>query len=695
MSLNPRLVGVVMIRRSKAIPAAALLIVLTLAAYFPAVLGGFVWDDDAHLIDNIVLQDGGLYRSWCTTEPFCYYPMVWTSFWAEHQAWGLNPLGYHLVNVLLHAASALLIWRILIRLKIPAPWFAALVFALHPVNVESVAWITQRKNTLSLLFFLVSLLSYLRFDDRGRWRSYWLALAMFVAAMLSKGGIVTLPVVLLLCTGWLRGTIGRRDVLRSIPFFVVSLLMSAVEVWFQYVQAIAGVVVRDEGFLARLAGAGWVVWFYLGKALWPTDLTFLYPRWNIDPANWASYVPGLLLLGVLGLCWRHRRNWGRPVLFGLGYFVVTLAPALGFVDVYFMRYSFVADHYQYPSIIGIIALVVAVGGAALRRIEQGGVRWPVRRMSAVAVVVVLCLATWRQCGIYRNIETLWRDTLRKNPDAWLAHNNLGTLLKSRGDFDEATWHYRQALKSNPTYPLAQANLGNMLVARGDTEQGIAMYRLALQSDPLYVMPRVNLGSALLARGDVDEAIVQYREVVRIDAGFAAAHSNLGSALLAKRELNQAMNCFQRALEIDPDLADAHNNMGLALTLAGRLAEALPPFREAARLRSGWAAPLKSAAWILATHPDDNIREPREAVRLAYRASALTGHRNAQVLDTLAVAYAAAGQFDRAATAAGAALELARETQDKVFEARIQKRLNLYVQHKPYREPARHSGEKRE
>jgi hypothetical protein len=367
------------------------LVALTLLVYITAILSGFVWDDDTHLIDNMVLKEYGLYRSWFTSEQFNYWPVTWTSYWLEYQLWGLNPTGYHAVNVLVHAANALLIWRILIQLNVPGAWMAAVVFAVHPVNVESVAWISQQKNTLSMFFFLLSLLWYLRFDYSGHRGLYWTAVSLFVLAMLSKGAVATLPVVLLMCVWWLRKTISHRDLLGSLPFFAVSALMSIVEIWFQYVRAIGGDIVRDDSFFARLAGAGWVVWFYLYKALLPLNLSFIYPRWEIDPTNWLSYIPGLVLIGLLWLCWRFRQSWGQAVLFALGYFVVTLGPVLGFFNIYFMKYSFVADHYQYVSIIGIIALLVAVGCRVLKQLGRGGAR--LVYVGATAVLVVLGLLT--------------------------------------------------------------------------------------------------------------------------------------------------------------------------------------------------------------------------------------------------------------------------------------------------------------
>ena len=560
------------------------LLVLTFVVYLPALQSGFVWDDHTHLLNNVVLQKNGLARVWLTAESANYWPLTWTSYWLEHQLWGLHPTGYHVVNVLIHALSALLIWHILTRLKVPGAWLAALLFAIHPVNVESVAWISQRKNTLSLLFYVVALSCYLRFDARAGRRWYWFAVGGFLLAMLSKGAVVTLPVVLLLCAWWLYGRIRRQDVLYSLPFWAIAALMSAVEIWFQYVRAIGEHVVRDDSLPARLAGAGWVVGFYLYKAIWPVDLIFIYPRWEINPANWLSYLPILGLLVLLTLCWYYRRGTGRPVLFGGGYFVVTLAPVLGFFDIYYMRYSLVADHYQYVSIIGIIALVVGAAGTILKRYGRKGI-W-LTYASAIPAVAVLGLLTWQQTHIYKDPETLWHDTLQKNPRAWMAHNNLGTILQAQGKLDQAISHYRRALEVNPNYAEAHSNLGLCMFARGRSKEALSYYRNAIEIEPTYTIAYVNLANALLEQGDTDEALRNYRQALQLSPNHAVAHANLANVLFEQGSTDEAIDHYRQAVQIKPDFAQAHFNLGVVLDRVGRQQEAIEHFQAAARLDPG-------------------------------------------------------------------------------------------------------------
>jgi Flp pilus assembly protein TadD len=671
------------VSRGRGFAAAGSIVVAALVAYVPAMRGGFVWNDQERgsLTRNIVLEENGLYRVWFTTESVNYWPVVWTSYWLEHQLWGLNPTGYHVVNVALHALCALLIWRILLRLNIPAPWLMALVFTVHPVNVESVAWITQRKNILALLFFLVALLWYLRFDDRGRRGWYWAAVMAFLLAMLSKGAVVTLPVVLLLCVWWRRGVIVRQDVVRSLPFFAVAALMSGVEIWFQYARAIGEDVIRDDTFLQRLTGAGWVVWFYIYKALVPIRLCFIYPRWEANLANWFTYLPDLALVALFTLAWRCRQGWGRPVLFALAYFVITLGPVLGFVNIYFMRYALVADHYQYVSIIAIIALTIGAGRAVLQRLSPGHL-WP-RTAAATAVVLLLGYLTWQQSRAYENTEALWRDTLRKNRAAWMAHSNLANLLCARGDLDEAIHHYRQALQLKADNAEVYNNLGNALALKGQPDAAFEHYRKALELKPDYAEAYNNLGLILASRGELDRAISYYRRALECAPGYAQAHVNLGRAL--SRQLREA-------LRLTPDSPELHCELGQVLVEAGQPDQALQHFRQAAQLQPGWALPLKRLGWVLATHLDATAHQQQEAIRVARNAVQLTGHQDAEALDVLAAAYATAGQFDQAVTTAEEALALPSIAASGDLVESIRQRLELYRQGRPYREQVSAPGQ---
>src|SRR5215467_9889539 len=379
----------------------AALVAVTLLAYLPAALhGGFVWDDDKYVTANRLLTaPDGLRRIWFSFDsPSQYFPLVYTTFRLEHALWGLNPSGYHWVNILLHVVNALLVWRLLVRLSVPGAWLAAAIFSLHPVQVESVAWVTELKNVLMGCFFLLTLLSWLTFvDERTErpWLFYGLAL---------------------LTIWWERfhqGTLG--------PLFALSPM-------------------------ERTLVASRAIWFYLSKLFWPSSLTFIYPQWTIRPTHLLDYG-WLMALAALGvMIYLVRRYVGRGVEVAAAFFVLTLSPVLGFIMLYTFRYTFVADHYQYLASIGPIALAAA-GTATLAATWKGS-----RRLilgSAVCVVGILAALTWHQTKIYDNLETLWRDTLAKNPGSWMAHTNLGGALARQGKLTEAIEQYDRALQLKP------------------------------------------------------------------------------------------------------------------------------------------------------------------------------------------------------------------------------------------------------
>lgn len=561
--------------------AAALIVAVCIADYSPAMKAGFIWNDDSDLIENTVLKEGGLYRSWFTTAQPNYWPITWISYWLEHKLWELNPTGYHITNILIHTACALLIWRILLLLKIPAPWLAALVFAVHPVNVESVAWITQRKTLLAVLFFLISLLLYLKFENGNRFLLYWLSAGTFVLAMLSKGSVVALPVVLLLIAWWRHRTIIRKDLLRSIPFFAISALAGCVEIWFQYNRAIAGEAIRTDNFFARLAGAGMAVWFYIYKAVVPVNLIFIYPRWQINPEEWLVYVPFAALTGLFLLLLRYRQNWAKSLLFALSYYVVMLLPVLGFFSIYFMKYSLVADHYQYASIIGMIALVVSAGYFIAARLGRWGSI--IAKTAAVVILALLATLTWRQCRIYKDVETLWSDVLLKNPNSWIAHNDLGIALQSKGRLDEAMAHYRRALQFRADAEVYN-NIANVFTQQGNSNEAAEYYLKALKVNPNYVNAYYNMGKLFQIQGKTDAAIDCFRQALRRNPALVEAHYSLGFALQTQGKLDEAQDCYRRALRQKPDFPEAYNNIGTILAVQGRLDEAVEHFHQALKFR---------------------------------------------------------------------------------------------------------------
>ena len=402
----------------------ALLLALTVLVYLPSLRATYVWDDDEYLINNPTLREfRGLVRIW--TEPRAspqYYPLVFSTFWVEYHLWGLWYPGYHAVNVLLHALNALLLWRLLRRIEVPGAWLAAAVFAVHPVHVESVAWITERKNVLSAAFYFAALLAYLRFaplDEsepaaRGARRWYALALVLYVAALGSKTVTCSLPVALLLLYWWKRGSLEWRDVRPLVPFFAVGLYLGLQTAWLEKYHVGTIWLRWDISPLGPLPDRRAGIWFYAGKLAWPSPLIFIYPRWQIDTGAWWQYVYPLAALATLLALWMARHRIGRGPFASVAFFALTLFPALGFIDTAPMRYSFVADHFQYLASVGLITLFAALGAIVARRLRAGR-RWP-RALVAGALFLVLGTLTVRQCVAYGSRWTLWTDTLAKDPD---------------------------------------------------------------------------------------------------------------------------------------------------------------------------------------------------------------------------------------------------------------------------------------
>jgi len=536
--------------------AVGFIILATLIAYIPAIRGGFVWDDDAYVYNNKTLRSAdGLRQIWFDFKATPqYYPMVHTSYWLEYRLWGLNPAGYHIINVLLHVISVVLLWRILTILQVPGALVVAAIFAIHPVHVESVAWITERKNVLSGVFYLGAALCYLRYafiakdssSFRGRVRFYVASLVLFVCALFSKTVACTLPVALLLMLWWKRKRISLSNIRTLIPFFVIGITFGLLTVWLEKHRVGAVGVEWEFSIVERCLIAGRAVCFYATKLIWPRQLTFIYPRWNVDAGIWWQYVFLVVVLIASVALWLGRNRFGTGPFVAVLFFTITLAPALGFFNVYPFRYSFVADHFQYLASIGLIVLVVIT--CFLMAARLGSRAKIAAKVVVILVLLVLGTLTWNQCHIYKDRQSLWQDTLKKSPRSFMACNNLGAILYLQGEVDRAVSYFREAIK------------------------------------------------------------------------------------------------------IYPDYAEAHNNL----------------------------------AFALATYPGPDLYNPNEAIYHVKRAIELQKYADLTTLDTLAAAYAAAGQFEKAVTFAEKALQLA-DAHKKLEDANeITERLELYRQGKPYR-----------
>jgi tetratricopeptide (TPR) repeat protein len=504
--------------------AAIALAAAVFLAYQPAWQGGFIWDDDAHVRPELQSWNG-LCRIWCDLKATQqYYPLLHSAFWLEHRLWGGATLGYHLVNIFLHVAAALLVAVILRRLQVPGAYLAAAIFALHPVQVESVAWITELKNTQSAVFYLSAALVYLRFDRSRNKVLYGLALGLFILGLLSKTVAATLPAALLVVFWWQRGRLSwRRDVLPLLPFFVLG---AAAGVFTALVEReLGGAAGADFNFtvIERCLIAGRAIWFYLGKLFWPADLIFIYPRWHVSQAVWWQYLFPLAALLLLAGVWAIRRRVRGPLAAVL-FFVGTLFPALGFCNIYPFIFSFVADHFQYLASLGIIALTSAGIAILLKRWGFWG-RWPAYCLCG-ALLMVLATRTWAQCCMYSDIDQLYLTTIQRNPDCWMAYLNLGQILGNRGRLDEAMGCYASAIRIKPDCKMAHLNLGEAFVRCHRLNDTMAEYDTALAIDPDYAEAHYNLGNVLMLRERFPEAEAEYRKALAIRPGFAEARRNL-------------------------------------------------------------------------------------------------------------------------------------------------------------------------
>ncbi|MDE2667811.1 MAG: tetratricopeptide repeat protein [Acidobacteriota bacterium] len=539
--------------------AALALCLLAAVCYLPAMLwGGFVWDDDIWYESQAVLEWSGLGAIWSWPSGMekerHYWPLTYSTFWLEHKIWGLEPVGYHVVNVLLHLLNSLLLWRLLLRLAVPGAWIVAAAFAAHPLHVESVAWIIERKDVLSGLFYLTAVLVWLRFLEQPRpWR-YGLALLLFVAGLLSKSVVVTLPVALLIVQWWKAGRITGKDVQRLAPFFLVALLITLADLYSYDLERFK----LDYSWPERVLIASRALWFYAGKLAWPTDLSVIYPLWDIslgDPWGWLYPAAAMVLAGVL---WLARHPIGRGPLAGALFFAVTLSPALGFVNYGYMGYSLVADRFQYLACIGVMAVII---GAAVHGASRLPDRW---KMGATGLVVVMLAllgtTTWRQAGIYRDTVTLFNHVVSLNPNARNAHRNLSIGLMNAGRLEEALAAATIASAQRPNEGRSYSLLGRILEDLQRMEEAEENYRRVLELNPRNREALKYLATSYFNRKSYGEALDLYRRLAEVEPDNAKTHNNIGATLYYLGRPEAAVRSFKQALSLDPTLEGARTGL---------------------------------------------------------------------------------------------------------------------------------------
>lgn len=649
---------------TKTLLGAGALVLLVLVVYLPVIHCGFVWDDDASVTENMTLRSlYGLYRTWTDiTANQQYYPLTHTSFWMEYHLWGLKPLGYHLDNVLLHAIGALLIWFILRRLSMPGAWLAAAIFALHPVNVESVAWITERKNTLSGVFYFSALLAYLHYAGigdvkrAGNLRVYGLALGLFACALFSKTATSTLPAAILLILWWKRDRLAWRDALDLLPFFALAFVMGRTTAWLEKYHAGAVGETWSLPFAGKVLVAGKALAFYAGKLFLPINIIHIYPRWQVNPSDAGQYVFPVIVMAVTVALWLLRKRIGKTPLVAVLYFELTLAPALGFFNVYFMRYSYVQDHFQYLASAGLIALAAGVITVVTRKAR--GLKIAVPAIILILLGTQACL----QIPKYKDEETLWNVTIAKNPSAWIAHNNLGILLYRKGDYDEAITQYRKVMTLEPSFSDVYINLGAVFLKKGQIDRAIESFNQAVKLTPRDARAHYCLGESFASKGRYDEAIAQYETALKTDPRNTRTRTSLAQALIETGKNKEAAQQFAAALKLDPTMEEAragievarqgstgpsqraaadHYKKGVRLEGEGDFAGAMREYRKAIELNPNLAEAHFSLGVTLENQGrrDKAIEEYRAAVRI--RPNLVSAHNN------LAVAYYSQGDGENA------------------------------------------------
>jgi tetratricopeptide (TPR) repeat protein len=560
---------------------ALLIVAAGLWAYGPALRGGWVWDDTLEVTQNPVLRDpAGLARIWTAPVGSDYFPLKTTALWLEWRIWGADPAGYHAVSIALHLLSALLFWRLLAGIGLRLAWAGGLLFAVHPLAVESVAWVAELKNTLSLPFLLMAMIFFLEADspdgkNSGSRLSRALSLLCFLAALLSKTSGVMFPGVILLYAWWRRGRVDRRDLAAAAPFACLALVLGLVTIFFQSRLALGQWTIPWGGPGSRLAVAGLNLVFYLRTCLWPAGLLPIYPQWSVTPPALVQFLPWILGLALGVWLGRRRAAWSRAVLFGVGFFALNLLPVLGFVPMAYFHLAWAADHLAYLPLLGLIGLATAGLDRVRPRLAAG---------IGVAILALLLGGVSRgYAASFHDDETLWTRAIAGNPSAWLAHNNLANVLAARGEREAAVAHFAEALRLKPDYAEAHYNWGMALALAGRLPEAVSHYEAALRLRPDSAVMQEKLGNALVNLGRPEKAAVHFRKALELDPASAEAEANLGVALAQLGRIPEAISHAEAALRIDPGYVAGHINLGNALARVGRTNEAIGQFQAAQRM----------------------------------------------------------------------------------------------------------------
>ncbi len=670
---------------------------VTFAAYWQVRTNGFInYDDPSYITENAHVSSGLTLQGvgWAFSSiQFCnWHPLTWLSHMLDCQLFGLNPAGHHLVNVLLHAVNGAVLYLLLNRLtRAQGPSaLVAFLFALHPLHVESVAWASERKDTLSTLFFILTIWAYGAYVKNRRPGRYLLVMLFLSAGLMAKPMLVTLPFVLLLLDYWPLNRMAAHHegggvasanapplglFAEKLPLLVIA---AASSVTTFLVQQGGSAVWLNMPVGCRVANAVMAYATYVRKMIWPSDLALFYPHpASVGGISSGSVIlSGAVLLAVCVMVFLLRKR-SPYLLVGWLWYLGTLVPVIGLVQV---GNQAMADRYSYIPLIGLF-IMLAWGGydLACRMGRPSVCRW-----IAVAMVGACAILTAHQVGYWKNTETVFHHALEVTPDNYLAHTNLGYCLGERGLHDEAMVHYLAAVQAAPGDPVSHNNIANALAEQGKIEESIAHYTIALKIDPTYADAHANLANRLAEKGFYKEAVAEYQTALRLKTrGTAKIHTNLGRALAASGQTSLATDHFKSAIILQPADPLPHYYLAMTCFVEGRIADAIVQYRESLRLRPDWPEALSGLAWILATQDKAQFRNPDEAVRAAERACRLTGFRQPVALDSLAAAYAAAGRFGEAVTTAIQAKSLAQASGQTELAKAIEFRIAIFKTSRPF------------
>jgi len=591
------------------------LAIATLLAYQPAWFGGPLWDDDAHMTRAGLRSWEGLWLIW--SDPHAtqqYYPLMHSAFWVMQRLWGDSPFGYHAVNILLHASSAFVLCVLLRRLAVPGAAFAAFLFALHPVQVESVAWITELKNTQSTLLYLLAALSYLKFDETRLRRHWWTAATFFALALLTKTVTATLPISLLVVLWWKRGSLDlKRDIAPLVPFVVVGVAAGIGTAMVERTFIGAAGSGFEFSAIERALIAGRAAWFYALTLVWPANLVFTYPRWSISAAVAWQYAFPAALAAVLVWLWWIRTKTRSPLAAALLY-LIALGPALGFVNVFPFIFSFVADHFQYTATLSAFAAIAAGTTILARRYLSSSAA---RIGAAVVALVPLAAMTWQQSRQYVSAEVLFRSTLTRNPSAWMAHQNLAAIELARTDADlaDAEAHIRESLRIKPDNAEAHNNLGYLFARRRQPKEARQEYEEAIRLNPGLAAARNNIGTLDHREGRREAAREHYLAALKSDPNNSDARRNLGLVLIELGRIEEAAPIVEEAFRQTPDHPDALDAMGTLALRRGRFQDAIAYYERVLTLRPPTPEALVKvgAVYINLGRPGDAVAKYRQAL----------------------------------------------------------------------------------